>query len=149
MRPTRPWLPPVEFAVAAGVVYLLLSQHHSLLPSVSIAGPIAIAVLAFGEFVVARTTRARLAGRPGTKPIEPITVARLAALAKASTLVAAALTGVYAGLLARVLQLDSPVAVGDVRSGAAGLGGTLLLTAAGLALERTCRVKQPPPSGEQ
>jgi len=148
MTPTRIRLLPVWFAIAGGLVYLLVDNYHSLLPALSVGGPIGLGVVALGEAVVARGTRARLEGRPRTKPIEPITVARLAALGKATALVAAPLAGAYAGLLGRVLQLDSAVARSDTRIGIAGVVCGVGMCAAGLFLERVCRVKQPPPSDE-
>lgn len=148
VRPTSPWLLLLLFAAAGGLVYLLLSGYHSLLPALSIDGPITVGMLGIIDAYVAWVTRGRLAGRPGTRPIEPITVARLAALGKASALVGAPIAGVAAGLLGRVLQLDSVVAHGDVRAGAAGIAAGAVLAAAGMALETVCRVKQPPPSDE-
>jgi hypothetical protein len=139
---------PVLLAIAGGIVYVLVTTHHGLLPDLSVDAPITVGVLGAAEAYVARGTRNRLAGRPRTKPIEPITVARLAALGKASAIVGAPVTGAYAGLLGRVLQLDSPVARSDVRVCLAGIGCALLLTLAGLALESVCRVKNPPGSGE-
>ena len=58
-----------------------------------------LVVLAAAEGYTAVTTSARLAGRPGTQPIHPITVARIAALAKATSPVAAVFAGCYAGFL--------------------------------------------------
>jgi len=61
----------------------------------------------------ASTTAARLAGRHGTKPIHPLTVARVAVLAKASSPVGALATGAYAGFLGYVARVDSPQASTD------------------------------------
>jgi hypothetical protein len=146
MKPTSWWLLAALLAFAGGLAYVLVNGFHSLLPVVSVRGPIAVGLAAAVVAALAGVTRARLAGRPGTRPIVPLAVARLAALGKASALVGAPVAGIYAGLLGRVLQLDSSVARSDVGSTAVGVGCGLLLTVAGLALETVCRVKQPPQS---
>jgi uncharacterized membrane protein YbhN (UPF0104 family) len=149
MKPTRFWLPPLLIVVVGGLVYLWLDRAHPVLPSLSAFAPVFIGVLAAADAYVAFGTRARLVGRPRTQPISPLTVARLAALGKASTIVGALLTGGYVALLARTAQLGSDVARHDLRvaigGGICGVG----LCAAGLVLESVCRVKHPPGSGEE
>ena len=86
--------------------------------------------------------RARLAGRPNTKPIMPITVARFAALARASSLAAAVVTGAWAGVLLYTAPRGSPTrrSPGPTRSRRrwGSFPGCALLAAA-LWLEQGCR----------
>ena len=62
-------------------------------------------LLAVGEAVAGHNLRARLTGRRAGKPLEPIAVARMAALAKASSAAAAALGGLAAGFAIYVTGL--------------------------------------------
>lgn len=143
------WLPPLLVAVVGGLVYLWLDRVHPTLYALSSFAPLFIGVLAVADGYVAWVTRARLAGRPRTKPISPLTVARLAAFAKASTIVGALLAGGYAALLGRTAQVGSDIARHDLRVAIAGLVCSAALSVAGLTLEAVCRVRFPPPSGEQ
>ena len=145
MRPTRPWL-LVALAVVTGVVaYILtLNFYADVAYSPPRFAPLWILLIALAEAYTATMTRARLAGRPGTRPINPIIVARLAALAKASSPVGALAFGAYAGFLGYVARLDSEVAHRDTRTAALGMGCGLGLVAAALVLERVCRAPDPP-----
>ena len=148
MKPTRLSLLAV-LAVAAGVVgYVLTSAFYGDLPPLPLYAPVFLVVLAAAEGYTAVTTAARLAGRPGTQPIHPLTVARIAALAKATSPVAALAAGAYAGCLAYVAQLSAAHARDDLRTSAIGVAASLLLTVAALAMERVCRVKTPKPPPE-
>ena len=143
MKPTR-YSVLVAIAVLAGAAsYALTAAFYSDLPSLPIIGPIFLAALAAAEGYTAITTSARLAGRPGTQPIHPLTVARIAVLAKSTSPVAALAVGGYAGFLIHVSSVDSTQASSDVRTAAIGVGASLLLVAAALAMERVCRVKPP------
>lgn len=141
MRPTR-W--PVLVAIAAVVAalgYLVTDRFYEDLPSPRLYTVFWIAFLALAELYVAVVTRARLQGRAGTKPIHPLTVARLAALSKASSVAGAVVGGGYSGFLAWVAQRSSTAATRDTRSAAVGAGFSLLLVGAALVLEHVCRVK--------
>lgn len=144
MKPTRiPVL--VGLAVLAGVAaYLLTSAFYGDLPPLPLYGPVFLVVLAAAEGYTASTTAARLAGRPGTQPIHPLTVARIAALAKATSPVAALATGAYAGCLGYVAQLAGPHPRDDLRTSVVGIGAGVVLAVAALAMEQVCRVKRPP-----
>ena len=143
MKPTRVSV-LIAVALIAGVAgYLLTTAYYSDVPSLPLYGPIFLLVLAAAEAYTASTTAARLAGRPGTKPIHPITVARIAALAKATSPIGALAAGAYAGFLGHVAGIDSPQATRDVRTAAVGAAAGLLLVVAALFMERVCRVKTP------
>jgi hypothetical protein len=96
------------------------------------------------EGALSLSVRARLAGRPRTKPILPLTVARLAALARASSLVGALALGVWAGVLATTLPKgsDPPVAGADSITAGLGLAAALVLVVGALLLERACRIRR-------
>lgn len=146
MRPTR-WPVLVLVALVAGVLGYLLDRALYNDTAVLVAGyaPATLLLLAIAEAFLARSTRARLAGRPHTRPIHPITVARTAALAKASSPVGALGVGWYAALLAYVVpRLDAPRPAHDARVAIAGIVTGLMLVVAALLLERVCRVPKRP-----
>ena len=137
-------------AVVSGLVtYLLFQWRYSSLPPVPISAAVSTGGLAVAELFLAPGTRARLDGRPGTKPILPISVARIAALAKASSALGALMTGVWLGIGAYVLpRLDLATPRRDAIRAGAGLAVALLLVVAALRLENVCRVPPPPPEAE-
>lgn len=147
MTPTRPARLVVPFALVAALA-LLLSRlaGDDALPALPLPAVLAVTVLALVELPLASSVRARLAGRPGTRPILPLTVARVAALAQASSLTAALAGGAWLGLLAdRLLRLGDADAVRvDVAVAASGVLTAALLLVAGLRLEGVCRVQGPP-----
>lgn len=136
-------------AVLAGVVaWAAVRAFYSDLPPLPRTAALSTFLLAVAEAFVAPSVRNRLAGKPRTKPILPIVVARTAALAKASSMLGALLAGVWGGVLAYVLprrEIATPRA--DAESAALGLLSALLLVGAALWLENVCRVKNPPQAG--
>jgi hypothetical protein len=140
MTPTR-WSVLVALGlVAGGVSYLVTRSSYASLPTPTAFALVGLVLLAIAEFYIALVTRARLAGRAGTRPINPLIVARFVALAKASSIVGALATGGYAGFLAWVARLSSPAASTDTRTSAFGTGFALLLVGAAMFLEHVCRV---------
>ena len=122
---------------------------YGQLPEVPTYGPVSLVFLAIAEGVCAPSIRARLAGLSGTRPIEPLAVARLAALAKASALAGALIAGAYAGMLAYVLQhLDHRVSAHDAVASGFGVFAAVLLTIAALMLEHACRRPGVPPGDD-
>jgi len=144
MRPTRLWVLVVLAAVAGVVAWLLTSAFYAEVQSPSISAPLLLLLLAVAEAYTAALTRARLSGRSPTKPINPIVVARFAALAKASSPVGALALGAWTGFLVHVARTAGPTAQRDTRTAALGLGCSAGLVVAALVLERVCRVKRPP-----
>jgi hypothetical protein len=144
VRPTR--LPVLlALLIVAGVTaYLLTRAFYADVQSPPAIAPVWILLLALAEGYTAHMTRSRLSGRPGTKPINPIVVARLAALAKASSPVGALATGAYAGFLAKVAATAGPAAHDDTRTAIVGVICSVALIAAALVLERVCRAAPPP-----
>lgn len=140
MRPTRWQLLVLTAMVAGGVAYLVTRSSYDELPTPTGFALFWLGLLAIAECYVAVMTRARLAGRSGTRPIDPLVVARFVALAKASSFVGSLAAGGYAGFLSWVARLGSPTANHDTTTSALGVALALLLVAAALFLERVCRV---------
>jgi hypothetical protein len=144
MRPTR-WRDLALAAIAAGAIaYLVTRLDYVNLPSPSVYSLLWIPLLTIAEFYMALVTRSRLAGRHGTRPINPLVVARLAALAKATALVGALALGAYVGFFAWVITISSTIASRDTRTAAIGAGLSLLLVVAASFLEHVCRVPDDP-----
>jgi Protein of unknown function (DUF3180) len=142
MRPTR-WQVLVAIATVTGAAaYLVTRANYDSLPVPTLYAQISLIILAFAEAYTASMTKARLEGSPGTKPIDPILVARLVALAKASSVVGALAVGAYAGFLGWVAQLTSTGAHTDVRTAAVGIGAGVVLVAGALYLEWVGRVPE-------
>lgn len=140
MRPTKWSMLVLVALVAGGAAYLVTRSAYNDLPTPTVYALLWLALLAIAEFYMAVLTRARLAGRAGTRPINPLLVARFVALAKASSIVGSLAAGGYAGFLIWVARLDSPAGTRDTRTAAFGAGFGLLLAVAAMVLERVCRV---------
>lgn len=144
MRPTRISVLVAVAVVAGGVAYLFVRADYGSLPSLSRFGPTGLAIVATAVGLLALETRNRLARRPGTRPIEPMLVARYAALAKACSLAGAVFAGAYAGVLGYVARLSGPVPRDDTVTSVLGIVSSVALVVAAISLERTCRIKEPP-----
>jgi hypothetical protein len=144
VRPTRPWVLVALALVAGAVSYVLTSHFYAQVQSPPRFAPVWLLLLALAEAYTAATTRARMAGRQGTKPINPIVVARFAALAKATSPVGALAVGAYTGFLIHVVRTDSSAASADTRTAALGMGCSLGLVVAAFVLEQVCRAPRPP-----
>jgi hypothetical protein len=139
MTPTRVRTLVIIAVVAAAVSWLLLRPTYSVLPPLPWTGVPALLLLAAGEAWSGRSLRARLRGRG--KPVHPIAVARMAALAKATSLAAALIGGLAAGLLLFVAgSLDKSAYRADAYASAGTLVSALVLVLAALYLENSCRV---------
>jgi hypothetical protein len=132
--------------VAALATAILLRFLYSDLPTLPRLTGVTFGVLAIVEAVLAWQLRNRIAGKPGVRPVQPLTAARAVALAKASSLVGALMGGVWAGVLLTVIPLaaSSPAAVEDRTTALIGLVGSAALVAAALWLENCCKTPDPP-----
>ena len=142
MRPTRIGsLVALLVATAAlswGVLRIADTRGVSL-PAVTWTGPAFVAVLAVVVLVAALALRSRLAG---DRPPNPLGTARMAVLGKASAHVGPIVGGIYGGYLLILLPgLDIESRRDRAVLCALALAAAALLTAAGLLLERTCRVR--------
>ena len=143
MRPTRIAVLVALALVAGGLGYVLTRAYYADVQSPPRYAPVWLLLLALAEGYTAMVTRSRLAGRHGTKPVNPIVVARFAVLAKATSPVGALGLGGYAGFLVHVARTSGPAADRDTRTAVLGVVCSLLLVLGALALERVCRVKPP------
>lgn len=144
MRPTRArdLLATAAFFVVA--TWLLVRSFYGSLPPISVVAGASLYPIALGEVGLAFFVRSRIGGSrigDGPQQLHPITAARALALAKASSLVGAAVTGAWIGFLLHVAPQAATVrAAADDRSGAiVGLVAGLALVGAALWLEQCCR----------
>jgi hypothetical protein len=142
MKPTRIGTLVALLVGVAAVSWgaLRIAQNRgAILPTLAWTAPAAIAVLAVAVFVAALALRSRLRGR---RPPNPLGTARMAVLGKASAHVGPIVGGLYAGYL---LVLLPGVEISSRRERAllcaAAIVASVLLSAAGLFLERICRIR--------
>ena len=140
MTPTRVRTLVIIAVVASAVSWLLLRPTYSVLPPLPWTGVPALLLLAAAEAWSGRSLRARLRGHG--RPVPPIAVARMAALAKATSLAAALVGGFSAGFLLYVVASLSKGGAyrSDAFASAATLGSAIILVLAALYLEYGCRV---------
>ncbi|MGW1072506.1 DUF3180 domain-containing protein [Streptomyces sp. NPDC002537] len=138
--------------VVAGVVSWAgarLWDAFGTLPSVPVAAPIVLAVIAVVLAATAINLRSRLRAqrerRPGAKGVDPLVAARAVVFGQASALVAALVAGMYGGVGAFLLMagLDNNPARRDqtIYAGASVLAGVCVVVAA-FFLERVCRLPE-------
>ena len=132
--------------VAALLTAIVLRLAYADLPTLPRLAGVTFGVLAVVEAILAWQLRNRIAGKPGARPVQPLTAARAVALAKASSLVGALMSGVWIGVLLTVLPLAvlSSAAADDRTTSLVGLLGSAALVAAALWLEHCCKTPDPP-----
>ena len=145
MRPSSPGV-LVSWLIATGALVWgalrIAESRGTLPPALPWVGPLGIAFLAAAVLVSTVALRRRLRGSAGTKPPQPLGVARMAVLGKASSHVGAVLAGGYAGYLLMLLpSLDIAARRERAVVAAVAVLAAVLLTLAGLLLERSCRVR--------
>jgi uncharacterized membrane protein YfcA len=144
VKPTRPGSLLLIGVVCAAIAWIIVRQTFATLPPLPWTAVPAMALLAIGEAIIGRNLKARREGRRPGKPLEPVAVARTAALAKASSAAAVALGGLAAGFGAYVAgQLGKNVPRADAYAAAGTVIAAAALTAAALYLERCCRASEP------
>ncbi len=147
MRPTRPNILVALCVAAAAVTWgalQVLESRGTVLPPLPWLGPFSIGVLGAAVVLSAVSLHRRLLGRPGTKPPNPIGVARLAALGKAGSHAGALIGGSYLGWLLLLLpDLDVIGRRDRAVVAVAAVVASLVLVVGGLLLERVCRVRPP------
>lgn len=134
----------VAVAVVAGalswIILKLWANAGHALPEVSWAGLPLLVAVAIGLYLAGRPVKRLVAGR-ATKPVHPLYAARVLVLAQAAALSGAAVLGWYAAQVVLLLP-DSDVDSQQARIvelAALGLGAVLLV-AAGLVVQRMCRI---------
>jgi hypothetical protein len=145
VKPTRPGTLAAIAAVCALAAWLAVRATFAGLPTLPWTAVPALLLLAMGETGIGRNLRRRIRGRRSGKPVAPLAVAQVVALAKASSVAATALGGLAAGFLIYVLgSLNKTVPRGDALAAGATLASAAALVAAALYLENCCRA--PPAS---
>ncbi|HJZ29284.1 MAG TPA: DUF3180 domain-containing protein, partial [Streptosporangiaceae bacterium] len=98
MRPTRTSTLAIVGVVCALAAWLLLHSVYQRLPPLPWTGVPALLIAAVAEAWTGRDLKARISGRrQGLKPVAPLFVTRMVALAKASSVAAAIIAGIAAG----------------------------------------------------
>ena len=145
----------IAAALIAGIIaYAIIRAIYSDAPAVPTLAPVSVFLIGLIELQASFAVRARLDGRPGTRPILPLVVARFAALAKASSLAGAVIGGAWVAVLVYTVPKigELRVAGHDTLIAALGTASAAILVAGALLLERACRVRRPPqasPEGRQ
>jgi hypothetical protein len=149
MMPTRSSV-LAALALGVGVLsWIVVRESYSSLPALPIVGPVTLVVLAVFELMYAFSVRSRLRS-PGNNPIEPLFIAKLAVLAKASSHAAAIVAGLYGGFLVyTVSNLGKSRINADSRASGLSVVASLALMGAALFLEYSCRVPRPPEDGDR
>ncbi len=136
------------FLVAGVLSWAAARLWHELgtLPSVPLAAPVVLGLIAVVLAATALSLRGRLRAqrerRPEAKGVDPMLAARAVVFGQASALVAALVAGVYGGVCVFLIasQLDIPPRRDQaVYSGCAVVAGAAVVAAA-LFLERVCRI---------
>lgn len=117
------------------------------LPSVPLAAPIVLAVIAVVLTATALSLRARLKAqrerRPGAKGVEPLMAARAVVFGQASALVAALVSGMYGGTGAFLLGfLDVPARRDQAIYAGFSVVAGIAVIAAAFFLERVCKLPE-------
>lgn len=146
----------IGLAVVAGVLSWGASRMWDTLgtlPRVPVAAPIVLAIIAAVLTATALSLRSRLKAQrerqPDAKGVDPLLAARAVVFGQASALVAALVSGMYAGVTVFLLsQLDMPPRRDQaVYAGLAVVAGAGVVVAA-IFLERVCRLPEEPDSDD-
>ena len=141
MKPTRISTLVIIAVVCAAVGWLLLRAVYAKLPPLPWTGVPALLIAAAAEAWMGRDIKARIAGRPGSKPVQPLFASRMVALARASSVAAAIIAGLAAGFafyLAGSLNASTPRQ--DALTAVITFVAAIVLACAALYLEYCCRV---------
>ncbi len=148
MRPSRPSLLLALVFAAALSVWALLKGVYTQLPPLPWTAVPTLLLLALGEVVTGVNLRNKIhhkAAAEEARPVDPLSVANMAVLGKASAHAAAVLTGVFIGFALHVLpDLDLPTPRHDFVVSAATAVSALVLTGAALFREWCCRIPEDP-----
>ncbi|NUR74154.1 MAG: DUF3180 domain-containing protein [Hamadaea sp.] len=152
LRPTNPATLVVAGLVAAAVTWFLTSNwYEQFARDVPWVSAVTLAGLALFEAVLANNTKARIARKEGRPPVEPLAVARYVVLAKASSLAGSIFAGVMGGLvLVFIMKNELAHSQHNLPPAIGAFVASLMLVAAALWLEHSCRVpKQPDDKDER
>ena len=158
MKPTRVSVLVLVAVVCAGLGWLLLRSLYAKLPPLPWTGVPALLIAALAEAWTGRDLKARIAARRGSgpvtgsggqetgrrlKPVAPMFVSRMVALAKASSLAAAIIAGVAGGFGVYLSgSLSASVPRQDALTAVVTFAAAVVLACAALYLENCCRVPE-------
>ncbi|MEV8636151.1 DUF3180 domain-containing protein [Streptosporangium sp. NPDC051023] len=141
MKPSRPGVVVGLLVVCAILSWALLNPFYSSLPRVPWTAIPTVLLLAVGEVYSGWMTKARIERRFDTKPVEPLAVARLAALGKASAYAGAVFGGIFAGFTLYTAELlDREAPREDFLIAGGSFVSCVVLVCAALYLEYCCKV---------
>jgi Protein of unknown function (DUF3180) len=146
VKPTRISTLVIIAVVCAAAGWLLLRSVYAKLPPLPWTGVPALLIAAAAEAWTGRDLKARISGRrQGLKPVAPLFVTRMVALAKATSVAAAIIAGFSAGFdiyLAGSLNASTPRE--DALTAVITFVAAVVLACAALYLENSCRVPEDP-----
>jgi Protein of unknown function (DUF3180) len=151
VKPTRVSTLVVAAVVCAVLGWLLLRGLYTKLPPLPWTGVPALLIAALVEAWTGRDLKARIAARRGSgqgtgrglKPVAPLFVSRMVALAKASSLAAAIIAGFAAGFdIYLAGSLSASVPRQDALTAVVTFAAAVVLACAALYLENCCRVPE-------
>jgi Protein of unknown function (DUF3180) len=162
VKPTRVSTLVIVAVVCAAAGWLLLRAVYAKLPPLPWTGVPALLIAAVAEAWTGRDLKTRIAARglgarrggdqgarSGPKPVDPLFVSRMVALAKASSVAAAIIAGFAAGFdfyLAGSLNASTPRE--DALTAVITFVAAVVLACAALYLENCCRVPGDPEAPE-
>jgi hypothetical protein len=157
VKPTRARTLLLIIVLAAAVTWALLNAVYASLPPLTWTGVPALLIAAVAEAWFGYDLRVRIEGKRGARPAPPLFVARIVALAKASSQTAALLAGICAGFMIYLSgKTNASTPRTDLVDVSLSFGACLVLLAAALFLEYCCRIPKgsdgdddnvpPPPS---
>lgn len=137
------------FAVAAILSWAGARLWNSIgtLPSVPLAAPVVLALIAVVLLATAISIRARLRAqrerRPGAKGVDPLMAARAVVFGQSSALVAALVAGMYGGTGVFLLEfLDVPARRDQAVHAGFSVLAAVAVIAAAVFLERVCKLPE-------
>jgi hypothetical protein len=135
----------VVFAAIGWAVVRIVDAWFGRLIAVPWLSAAAMWLLAAATLYWAISSRPRLEGRPGVRPMPPIVAARTAVLAMAASRVGAVVAGFYGGVAIAMLgSLGTETGQTTAWTSALACAGSLVLVGAALWLERICRIPVDP-----
>ena len=157
MKPSRPLFIVALVIVITLITWAVLHSAYVSLPPLPWTAVPTLLLLALAEGVTGLNVLLRIrrrpdggrgpdAGRkPAPRPVDPMAVARLAALGKASAHSAAVIAGVFAGFAASLVSsLDKPTPRHDFFVSGGTFLAAIVLVAAAFFMEYACRVPKDP-----
>jgi hypothetical protein len=151
VKPTRVSTLAAVAVACAALGWLLLRTLYAKLPPLPWTGVPALLIAALAEAWTGRDLKARIARRgEGVKPVAPLFVSRMVALAKATSLAAAIIAGFAAGFdIYLAGSLSASVPRQDALTAVITFVAAVMLACAALYLESCCRVPEDPDRDER